>query len=232
MRAIGQLQYLASSTQLKHNWSTLTIFILEAALSLVVQKATSCSNGLISTMDLESTEEQRDEQTDKSTTDLLTLSHEKTSDIREFSPTCLEHAPIVACTGFQTNVVTIRRRGRGRGRGRRREGEREGGREREKERSPKGRKRREGGRDPSVCVYVVLVFHSVCFQCLSSILVSGNDVSCSTHLVFKSLTWRDSLSVRRCASIAAAIIEKVQYAHITGIIIYYTTILQDNTIDK
>ena len=46
-----------------------------------------------------------------------------------------------------------------------------------------------------------------------------------------SLTWRDSLSVRRCASIAAAIIEKVQYAHnwYNNLLHYYT---KDNTIDK
>ena len=48
--------------------------------------------------------------------------------------------------------------------------------------------------------------------------------------VFMSLTWRDSLSVRRCASIAVPLLKKVQYAHNWYNLLHYYT--KDNTIDK
>ena len=83
-----------------------------------------------------------------------------------------------------------------------------------------------------VSISVMLCVHSVCFQCLLSILLSGN--TSAAPLVSVHVTnLRDSLSVRRCTSSA----ENAHYVkrfstHTTGIIIYYTTVCSDNTIDK
>ena len=72
-----------------------------------------------------------------------------------------------------------------------------------------------------VCVYVnqstCIPFCVFSVYCLFYYQVTRQLLHSS---VFMSLTWRDSLSVRRCASIAAAIIEKVQYTQLSTTLLH------------